>query len=104
MENFEKKALDSFPLKPSRWKRFVDGTNVLWPHGKEELQKFFQHLNNISEEIKFTMELEENGSIPFLDVLVSIKSDGKLGLQSIEKRPTLKTISTSTLIATLTRN
>ena len=35
MENFEKRALDSFPLKPLRWKRFVDDTNVLCPHGKE---------------------------------------------------------------------
>jgi hypothetical protein len=79
MENFEKRALDSFPLKPLRWKRFVDDTNVLWPHGKEELHNFFQHLNNISEEIKFTMELEENDSIPFLDVLIKRKSNGDLG-------------------------
>ena len=35
MENFEKRALDSYPLKPTRWKRFVDDTNVLWPHGKK---------------------------------------------------------------------
>jgi len=58
MENFEKKSLDSHPMKPLRWKRFVDNTNVLWPHGKEELDKLFQPLNNISEDIKFTMELE----------------------------------------------
>jgi hypothetical protein len=79
MENFEKKALDSFPLKPSRWKRYVDDTNVLWPHGKVELQKFFLHLNSISEDIKFTMKLEENDSIPFLDVLIKRKSNGDLG-------------------------
>jgi hypothetical protein len=66
MENFEKKSLDSYPLKPLRWKRFVDDTNVLWPHGKEDLEKFFQHLNDISRDIKFTIELEENGSIPSL--------------------------------------
>jgi hypothetical protein len=77
MENFEKKALDSFPLKPLRWKRFVDDTNVLWPHGKDELEKFFQHLNDISKDIKFTMELEENGIIPFLDVLIKRKEDGE---------------------------
>jgi hypothetical protein len=34
MENFEKKSLDSYPLKPLRWKRFVDDTNVLGPMGK----------------------------------------------------------------------
>jgi hypothetical protein len=79
MENFEKKALDSFPLKPLRWKRFVDDTNVLWPHGKDELEKFFQHLNDISKDIKFTMELEENGNIPFLDVLIKRKEGMSLG-------------------------
>jgi len=59
MDKFEKKALESYPLKPSRWKRYVDDTNVKWPHGKEELNKFFKHLNGISKHIKFTMELEE---------------------------------------------
>jgi hypothetical protein len=48
MEKFEKKSLDSYPLKPLRWKIFVDDTNVLWPHGKEELENIFKHLNNIS--------------------------------------------------------
>ena len=63
MEKFEKEALDSYPLKPSRWKRYVDDTNVVWPHGEDELRKFLSHLNSISPNIKFTMELEENGSI-----------------------------------------
>jgi hypothetical protein len=79
MEKFEKKSLDSYPLKPLIWKIFVDDTNILWPHGKEELEKFFQHLNDISKDIKFTMELEENGSIPFLDVLINMREDGNLG-------------------------
>ena len=73
MEKFEKEALDSYPLKPSRWKRYVDDTNVVWPHGEDELRKFLSHLNSISPNIKFTMELEENGSIPFLDVLLTRK-------------------------------
>jgi hypothetical protein len=78
MENFEKKSLDSFPLKPLRWKIFVDDTNVLWPHGKDELEKFFQNLNDISKDIKFTIELEENGNILFLDILIKRKEDGSL--------------------------
>jgi hypothetical protein len=105
MENFEKKSLDSFPLKPLRWKRFIDDTNVLWPHGKDELDKFFQHLNDISKDIKFTMELEENGSIPFLDVLIKRKEDeGVLDIKSIGKRPTQKTTFTLTLITTQPRS
>ena len=34
MEKFEKNALETYPLKPSRWKRYVDDTNVKWPHAK----------------------------------------------------------------------
>jgi hypothetical protein len=78
MEKFEKKALDAYPLNTSRWKRYVDDTNVKWPHGKDELLRFFDHLNGISEDIEFTMEQEENDSIPFLDVLITRKQDGTL--------------------------
>jgi hypothetical protein len=86
MEKFEKIALETYPLKPSRWKRYVDDTNVKWPHGKEELDRFFEHLNGISENIKFTMELEENNSIPFLDVLMIRKQDGTLGHKVFRKK------------------
>jgi len=86
MEHFERKALDSFHLKPAWWKRFVDDTNLNWTHGKAELEKFFNHLNSISSEIKFTMELEENGKIPFLDVLINRKEDGTLGHQVYRKK------------------
>lgn len=85
MEYFEKKALDSYPLKPAWWKRFVDDTNIKWTHGKAELDKFFIHLNSISPEIKFTMELEEKKSIPFLDVLIMRKEDGSLGHKVFRK-------------------
>ena len=86
MEYFEKKFLDSYPLNPAWWKRFVHDTNLNWTHGKAELEKFFNHLNSISSEIKFTMELEENGKIPFLDFLISRKEDGTLGHQVYRKK------------------
>jgi len=35
MEWFETKALDSFPLKPEWWDRYVDDTNMNWPHEKD---------------------------------------------------------------------
>ena len=36
MEDFEYKALNSARLLPKLWKRYVDDTNVIWPHGQEE--------------------------------------------------------------------
>ena len=73
MEAFEKSAIESFPLKPKWWKRLVDDTNINWPHGKESLDAFLEHLNSRSEHIKFTMEVEEDNQIPFLDVLIKKK-------------------------------
>jgi len=42
MEYFEKKALESYPLKPAWWKRFVDDTNLKWTHNREET--IFSHI------------------------------------------------------------
>ena len=73
MQEIEKQAIHSFPLNPKRWKCFVDETDVVWQHGEENLNKFFSHLNNLRSTIKFTMEIEKDMSLPFLDVLVSRK-------------------------------
>ena len=81
MEDFESKALSSALHQPKLWKRFVDDTCVVWPHGKEELDRFFVHLNSQSCSIKFTMDYEVDGSLPFLDVLISRKDDGSLSHQ-----------------------
>ena len=70
MENFEQKALNSTNPKPEWWSRFVDDTFLIWAHGKEELDKFVDHLNSQTASIKFTKEFEDNNALPFLDTLV----------------------------------
>jgi hypothetical protein len=70
MEYFEKLALDSAQHKPSLWLRYVDDTFVVWPHDPEHLQNFLSHLNCLRPAIQFTMEIESDSAIPFLDVLV----------------------------------
>ena len=86
MEKFEKKALESYPLKPKFWIRFIDNTNVNWPHGEEELKNFLDHPNSISKDIQFTMEGEENNCIPFLDILLIRNEDGSLGHKVFRKK------------------
>ena len=76
MEDFESKALPSARLLPKLWKRFVDDTGVVWSHGHDELDLFFSHLNGQSSAIKFTIEKEAKGCLPFLDVLISKNNDG----------------------------
>ncbi|KAK4882178.1 hypothetical protein RN001_005497 [Aquatica leii] len=87
MESFETVALESSILKPKVWFRYVDDTFIVWSHGHLELSKFLDHLNNQHLDIKFTMEIESNGSLPFLDVLVTRKPDGLLG-HSVYRKPT----------------
>ena len=86
MEDFESRALSSSLFQPKLWKRFVDDTCVVWPHGKENLDLFFQHLNDQSDFVNFTMEFEVDGSLPFLDVLLSRNDDGSFSHQVFRKK------------------
>ena len=87
MEDLEEKVLETSVYKPSCWFRYLDDTFVIWPHGKDALDDFLVHLNTAHSSIKFTMEIEENGKLPFLDVLVKRKEDGSLG-HSVYRKPT----------------
>lgn len=73
------KFLDRAPLKRSAFRQFVDGTFIAWPHGHEMLGEFLAFMNSLHGNIKFTMEMENNGMLPFLDVLVYRKQDICLG-------------------------
>ncbi|KAJ4437686.1 hypothetical protein ANN_17831 [Periplaneta americana] len=81
--HFEHQALDSATHKPSHFFRYVDDTFVVWPHGQDKLQEFLQHLNSIHANIQFTMEVESEGSLPFLDIHIHRKAD--VAQHSIEK-------------------
>jgi hypothetical protein len=68
MKDFEKKAIEQVTHKPVCWFRYVDNTFVIWPHGQEKLTAFLNHLNGPHNKIQFTMEKEEEGHLPFLDI------------------------------------
>ena len=78
MEHFEKIAMQTVNNTPSMWLRYVDDTFFLWPYGPEELSLFLKHINNIRPSIQFTKEVEDDGKISFLDVLVVKDSGGLL--------------------------
>ncbi|XP_018307957.1 uncharacterized protein [Mycetomoellerius zeteki] len=88
MEHFEKEALGKTPKKPEVWFRYVDDTFVIWRHGRADLRKFLIFLNKQHPNSHFTMDIEENGKLPFLDVLVSKKADGTLGYHQVYRKPT----------------
>ena len=86
MEDLEVQAIRTSPTPPTLWKRFVDDTFTIIK--KEDRNSFLQHLNSIHQNIKFTCEeVRDDGSMPFLDILVTPKEDGSLST-SVFKKPT----------------
>ena len=85
MEEFEVKALQSSPNPPSMWLRFVDDTFVI--NRTEHSQQLLQHINNQDPHIQFTVEPTQQGSLPFLDTLVTIQPDNTLST-SVYRKPT----------------
>ena len=62
------------PLK--FWKRYVDDTCVALPAAR--LHEFLDHLNGVEPSIQFTVEVESEGKLPFLDVLLQRDPDGSI--------------------------
>ena len=58
MEFVEQKAISSFSSSPELWKQFVDNTFVIMQ--TNEVNRFFDYLNNVDSNINFTIELEQD--------------------------------------------
>jgi len=69
-----KKALSSAPIPPKWCFRYVDDSHmcVKWEHADE----FHSHINSINPQIEFTIEIESEGSIAFLDSKTTRQEDG----------------------------
>ena len=67
------------------FKRYVDDTFSIVK--RYEVDGLLDHLNSVRPSIKFTMELEEGGSIHFLDTRVTRKVEGKQDI-TVNSKPT----------------
>ena len=74
MVEFEKQVLPLLTGKVSSWERYVDDTFTFVKKG--EIDNVISILNGFHKDVQFTHEVEENGTISFLDVKVKRKSDG----------------------------
>ena len=88
MEFFEELALKTVPTRPRLWKRYlymyVDDTFCILRKGSTE--ELLHHLNGVRP-TKFTVEQEEDGTLPILDTLLRRREDGSLGV-SVYRKPT----------------
>ena len=86
MEDFENRALATSPCTTKIWKRFVDDAFTVIK--KNQKQTFLNHFNSINNNIQFTSkDPGEDGSIPFLNMLVIPDGEGRLKT-TVYRKPT----------------
>ena len=85
MEDVERRALATLPVKPFFWKRYVD--DVISAVSGNEAEHLLSHLNSVEPAIQFTLEREKGKHLPFLDLYVSRGVQGNLET-SVYRKPT----------------
>ena len=76
MSDFENKVFDTFDGNlPLLYKRYVNEFFLVF-NDRDDCELFYEYINKQHPNIKFTLDIEENECLPFLDVLVSRSADG----------------------------
>ena len=77
MEELEERALaPPDQVTPTIWGRHVG--NVFFIVRKEKTDWLLRRINSMDKNIRFTIEREANGQLPFLDALVARSENGLL--------------------------
>ena len=77
MQAYERTAITTALHPPKVWERFVDDVYSILK--RTHLENFFHHINNLHQNIKFTMEEESNGELAFLATLLK-RNNGKISV------------------------
>jgi len=104
MEDFLMKTIEKATHWPACWYRYVDDTFLIWPQEQEKLMDFLNHLNGIHNKIQFTIEIEEAGHLPLMDIDIYMKIDCSLWHKSIGNPPTQTSTYTKIPITILPTN
>lgn len=62
---------ESSTLKPKSWFRYIGDTLNVCSNGRKTIDSFEEHLNEKHSNIIFTLKLELNNTLPFLNILVT---------------------------------
>ena len=95
MQAYECIAITTALHPPKVWERFV--VHVYSILKRTHLENFFHHINNLHQNIEFTMEEESNGELAFLDSLLK-RNNGEISVLVYRK----SIILTNTYIRALT--
>ena len=77
MESYENEfVLDPKNNKfiPIFWKREIDDVYCLWQYGEENIGTFLDYLNGCHPRIRWTIEVEKEGKLPFVDLNLCLRT------------------------------
>ena len=77
MSHLEQTVLNEYIAQTSFYKRYVDDTFIVC-NKKADAELLLFKFNESHPNIKFTLEHEENGRIPFLDVMINRSGNGSI--------------------------
>ena len=91
---FENIWFDNCPahFKPIVYRRFIDDTFLLL-RTKDHIKKFKNYLSKEHKNMTFMSEIEENGSLSFLDIIIS-RENNKL-VTSVYRKPICSSVFTN---------
>ena len=84
MQTYERTAITMALHPPKVWERFID--DLYSTLKRTHLENISHHINNLHQNIKFTMEEESNGELAFLDTLLK-RNNGEISLM-VYRKPT----------------
>ena len=86
MSHLERNALAKYCGNlPSVYKRYVDDSFLVF-NDYDDCELFLEYRNTLHQNIKFTVEIEDNDCLSFLDVLISRTDDGKIETSVYRKK------------------
>ena len=68
MQAYERTSITTAFHTPKVWERFVDDVYSILKN--THLENIFHDINNLHQNVKFTIEEESNGELEFLDTLL----------------------------------
>ena len=72
------------------WSRYVDDICIIWAGSQIQLHEFVDYINNLHPRIKFTLEMEKNNQLNYLDLTLT-RLDRNISI-SVFHKPTSKNI------------
>ena len=76
MNSLEKQMMTSrFGGFLTAYKRYVDDICIVWNGSEQDLTEFLDYVNSLHNRISFTIEKEQDGKLPFLDLLLTRKNN-----------------------------